>query len=114
VGDALLSYLQHDRPDTTHREVFLSFRAPFLPLGPRGALAGVVCKHLVLAGVRVERPGTHTFRYSCAQRLVEQGMPLKTVADYLGHQDTSSTYRYTMIALEQLRTVATGDGEDLL
>jgi len=114
VGDALLSYLQHGRPDSTHREVFLSFRAPFLPLGPKGALASVVRKHLALAGVRVERPGTHTFRYSCAQRLVEQGMPLKTVADYLGHLDVNTTYRYTMIAMDQLRDVASGEGEDLL
>jgi integrase/recombinase XerD len=114
VGDALLSYLQHGRPDSTHRKVFLSFRAPFLPLGPRGALPAVIRKHMALAGVWVERPGTHTFRYSCAQRLVEQGMPLKTIADYLGHQDPSSTYRYTMIDIDQLRDVALGDGEDLL
>lgn len=114
VGDALLSYLQQGRPNSRHREVFLTFRAPFLPLRPKGGLPSVVCKHMALAGVRVERPGTHTFRYSCAQRLVEQGVPLKSVADYLGHQDVSSTYRYTMIAIDQLREVACGDGEDLL
>ena len=81
---------------------------------PQGALPRVVRKSLALAGVRVERPGTHTFRYSCAQRLVEQGLPLKSVADYLGHQDFNSTYRYTMIAIDQLRDVASVDGEDLL
>lgn len=114
VGDALLAYLQQGRPSSMHREVFLTFRAPFLPLSPKGGLPSIVCKHMALAGVRVERPGTHTFRYSCAQRLVEQGIPLKSVADYLGHQDVSSTYRYTMIAIDQLREVACGDGEDLL
>ena len=114
VGNAVLSYLQHGRPPSTHRQVFLTFRAPFLPLAPKGALPRVVRKSLALAGVRVERPGTHTFRYSCAQRLVEQGLPLKSVADYLGHQDFNSTYRYTMIAIDQLRDVASGDGEDLL
>jgi integrase/recombinase XerD len=114
VGDALLSYLRHGRPDSTHREVFLTFRAPFLPLAPNGALYKAACKSMTLAGVRVERPGTHTFRYSCAQRLVEHGLPLKSVADYLGHQDVNTTYRYTMIAIDQLRDVASGDGEDLL
>ena len=114
VGNALLSYLKQGRPNSTHRQVFLASYAPFRPLALRGVLPEVVCKHMALAGVRVERPGTHTFRYSCAQRLVEQGTPLKAVADYLGHQDVSSTYRYTMIAIDQLREVACGDGEDLL
>lgn len=112
--DALLSYLKQGRPSSTHRQVFLTSYAPFRPLAPKGVLPEVVCKHMALAGVRVERPGTHTFRYSCAQRLVEQGTPLKAIADFLGHQDVSSTYRYTMIAIDQLREVASGDGEDLL
>lgn len=66
------------------------------------------------AGISVAKPGTHSFRYSCAQRLFEVGTPLKTIGDYLGHRNTSTTQRYTMIALDQLREVATGDGEDLL
>ncbi len=41
-------------------------------------------------------------------------MPLKFIGDYLGHRDIGSTQRYTKIALEQLREVAIGDGEDLL
>lgn len=60
------------------------------------------------------RPGTHLFRYSCAQRLLEEGMPLKLIGDYLGHTHAQSTQRYTKIALDQLREVALGDAEDLL
>jgi integrase/recombinase XerD len=62
----------------------------------------------------MERPGTHIFRYSCAQRLFEEGMPLKIIGDYLGHADLHSTQRYTKIAIDQLREVALGDGEDVL
>jgi len=67
-----------------------------------------------VAGVGVERPGTHTFRYSCAQRLLADGLPLKTISDFLGHREADSTQRYTKIAIEQLREVALGDGEGLL
>ncbi len=77
-------------------------------------MIGRVKRYLAKAGLRIARPGTHTFRYSCAQRLFEQGMPLKTIGDYLGHRDTAATLRYTKIDLEHLREVAVGAGEDIL
>jgi integrase/recombinase XerD len=114
VGDAIVAYLRDGRPESSHRCVFLTTVAPFTPLASTDALIGRVKQYLAKAGLRVTRPGTHSFRYSCAQRLFEQGLPLKTIGDYLGHRDTTVTQRYTKIALEQLRDVAVGGGEDLL
>lgn len=114
VGDAILAYLQDGRPKSQSRRMFLSLKAPFLPLAYTAALGIQVRKYMALAGVQVERPGTHTFRYSCAQRLFANGLPLKTIGDFLGHRTPDSTQRYTKIAIEQLREVALGDGEDLL
>ena len=114
VGDAILGYLKHSRPASSHRQVFLSLNAPFRPVAWTAQLGVSVRKYMAKAGIQVERPGTHTFRYSCAQRLFEQNMPLKFIGDYLGHRATGSTQRYTKIALEQLREVAISDGEDLL
>jgi integrase/recombinase XerD len=113
VGAAILAYLQQGRPVSTHREVFLSVLAPFAPLTPGGGLSDQVRMYLAKAGIRVARSGTHSFRYSCAQRLFEEGLPLKTIGDYLGHRDTRTTQHYTMLTLDQLREVALGDGEDL-
>ena len=113
VGEAILAYLQQVRSLSTYREVFLSVYAPFAPL-TRGGLSDQVRKYLAEAGIRVERSGTHSFRYSCAQRLFEKGLPLKTIGDYLGHRDPRTTQHYTMITLERLREAALGDGEDLL
>ncbi len=113
VGEALLDYLQAARPASPHREVFLTMHAPFTPL-LRASLRNRVLDYLRLAGVQVAHPGTHSFRYSCAQRLFEQGMPLKFIGDLLGHRDPNSTERYTKIALDQLREVAAADGEELL
>jgi site-specific recombinase XerD len=114
VGDAIIEYLQNGRPPSSHREVFLSVIAPFRPLLSGFALGSHITKYLQQVGIAIHRPGTHLFRYSCAQRLFEEGMSLKLIGDYLGHADLNSTQRYTKIAFDQLREVALGDAEDLL
>lgn len=113
AGEAILSYLRGGRPESAHRQIFLSTLAPFPPLGST-ALAPVVNKYLARAGIRAGRSGTHIFRYSCAQRLFEEGLSLKSIGDFLGHSHAASTQRYTKIDLDRLRDVASGDGEDLL
>ena len=112
VAQAIIAYLQEGRPASQHREVFLALRPPSAPLGNK--YDKQVRKYLDQAGITIARPGTHTFRYSCAQRLFEEGMALKTIGDFLGHQNPDSTQRYTKIAIEQLRAVASNAGEDLL
>ena len=114
VGNAILAYLQTDRPKSGSRRVFLAVKAPFQPLAYTASLGDQARKYMTLAGVAVERPGTHMFRYSCAQRLFSHGLPLKAISDFLGHREPDSTRRYTKIAIEQLREVSLGDGEDLL
>jgi integrase/recombinase XerD len=113
VGEAILAYLRQGRSSSNHRQVFLSMQAPFAPLTPGGGLNNQLRIYLAKAKIRVARAGTHSFRYSCAQRLFEVGLPLKTIGDYLGHRDPRTTQHYTMITIEQLREVALGDGEDL-
>jgi integrase/recombinase XerD len=73
VADAIVEYLRDGRPVSSHREVFLSVIAPFRPLRSGFALASHIVKYLQRAGIAVDRPGTHLFRYSCAQRLFEEG-----------------------------------------
>jgi integrase/recombinase XerD len=114
VDDAIFAYLRNGRPTSPHREVFLSAIAPFRPLVNNASLASHIVQCLKQAGITVHRPGTHLFRYSCAQRLFEEGMSLKFIGDYLGHTDADSTQRYTKIAIDQLREVALGDAEELL
>ncbi len=114
VDDGIVDYLRNGRPASSHREVFLSVIAPFRQLLNGAALASHIVKYLKQVGIAMKHPGTHIFRYSCAQRLFEEGMSLKCIGDYLGHTDLHSTQRYTKIALNQLREVALGDAEDLL
>ena len=62
----------------------------------------------------VRRPGSHTLRHTCVQRLIDAQFPLKTIGDYVGHRCASATEIYIKVDVESLREVAIGDGEALL
>ena len=113
VGAALLDYLQHGRPQTTDRRVFFRMLAPPAPL-TGGAVSSRAAHHLHRAGIVVPRPGAHTLRHTCVQRLVDAGLPFQVIGDYVGHRGPDSTALYTKIATEALREVALGDGEAIL
>jgi site-specific recombinase XerD len=113
IGEALLDYLRHGRPETADRHVFLRICAPREPVTHR--IVSSRAKHYLLhAGIDVHRPGSHTLRHSCAQRLVDAEFSLKVIGDYLGHRHPASTRVYSKVAIEALREVAVGDGEQLL
>jgi site-specific recombinase XerD len=113
AGSAIVDYLKNGRPATTHREVFMRMSAPLAPIGR----AAVVCRaaHFIRkAGISVPRAGSHVLRHSCVQRLLNAHFSLKHIGDYVGHRSISSTQIYGKLAIEQLRDVAQGDGEDVL
>jgi integrase/recombinase XerD len=113
VGAALLDYLQHGRPKTAERRVFLRVLAPQSPL-TTAAISGRVAYYLHRAGINVPRAGSHTLRHTCVQRLVDADFPFKHIGDYVGHRTPDSTDIYTKVAVEALREVALGDGEEIL
>jgi integrase/recombinase XerD len=113
VADALVVYLREGRPESRHREIFLTQRAPFRPI-QTVAVRHVVKKHLKAAGRDVRGVGAHTLRYSCAQRLFENDFSIKVIGDYLGHRHLGTTQRYIKIDIKSLRSVAINDGEAML
>jgi integrase/recombinase XerD len=113
VGDALADYLQHGRPQTTDRRVFFRAMAPVRPIGA-AAVSCCARQYLLKAGIEVPRPGSHTLRHTCVQRLVDGGFSLKTIGDFVGHRSAKSTEIYAKVDVENLREVALGDGEEVL
>ena len=113
VGAALIDYIKNARPAATDRHVFFRTLAPFEPIGS-AAITSRATFYIRKAGIQVRRPGSHTLRHSCVQRLVDANFSLKHIGDYVGHRNASSTQIYAKIAVERLRTVALGDGEDVL
>jgi len=113
VGEAIIDYLRHGRPDTSDRHVFFRAVAPRRPIGA-AAVSAIARTYLLKAGVQVPRPGSHTLRHSAVQRLVDADFNLKTIGDFIGHRSARSTEVYAKVAVEALREVALGEGEAVL
>ena len=111
VGTAIVDYLKSGRPVTRSRRVFFRIMAPCDPI-EYNAVSCRVTYYLQQAGIVVPRPGSHTLRHTCVQRLVDAGWPLKAIGDYVGHRSAASTEVYSKIAIETLREVVCGDGEE--
>jgi len=113
VGEAIVAYLQHGRPVTADRHVFFRAMAPQQPIG-KAAISCCARHYLLKAGIDVPRPGSHTLRHTCVQRLVDADFTLKTIGDFVGHRSAASTEIYAKVAVESLRQVALGDAEEVL
>ena len=87
--------------------------APLAPIG-FAAVVGRAAHFIRKTGISVPRVGSHVLRHSCVRRLLNAHFSLKYIGDYVGHRGASSTQIYTKIAIEQLREVALGNGEDVL
>ena len=114
VGEALVDYLRHGRPPSSDdRHVFFRAVAPRRPVS-RVAVSACARHYLLKAGIQVPRPGSHTLRHTCVQRLVDDGFGFKAIGDFIGHRSPASTEIYAKVAIEPLRQVALGDGEQVL
>jgi site-specific recombinase XerD len=106
-ANALLEYLQHGRPATPFREVFLRSLAPYRPLCGGGALYCMLGRRLRAVGVVLPgKRGVHLLRHSRAVSLLRGGVPVKVIGDVLGHRSARSTAVYLKLASEDLRAVA--------
>ncbi len=109
VGDALIDYLQHGRPVTQYREVFLRVNAPIEPLGATNNLHHLITFYRRRAGIPLparQEKGLHSLRHTVATRLLEADTPLETIAAILGHRSLDATRLYTKVDVEALRSVA--------
>ncbi len=89
TGKAIAAYLQHERPKTDSRAVFVRHNAPRgLPVGP-----DLVRKAIRQAYARAGLPYTrsHLLRHTMANRLLTGGSSLKEVADVLRHRSLNTT-----------------------
>lgn len=112
VAQAILRYLLEVRPTRPDRTLFFTLSAPIRPLS-QGALGTIVRGRLKRLGIVVGRRGPHALRHAAAQHLLDQGMSMKMIGDFLGHRKQSSTAIYAKVNLSALREVADFDLEGL-
>ena len=113
VGQAIIRYLKEARPQSLHREVFLTVEAPIQPL--RGSsIWTIVAKRTSALEPPMERRGPHALRHASATHLLAEGFSLKQIGDHLGHRLSKTTAVYAKVNLTQLREVANFSLEGLL
>jgi integrase len=113
VGEAIVDYLKNARPKSKDRHLFFRRIAPYEPIR-EAAISTRAGLYIRKAGIQIPRAGSHTLRHTCVQRLVDADFSLKAIGDYVGHRSPASTQIYSKVAIEALRQVALGDGEEAL
>jgi integrase/recombinase XerD len=107
VGAAVADYLLHGRPQSHAPHVFLRHAAPRDPLTSPASVSRIVTRCLRRAQIATpERPGVHLLRHSLATRMVNTGVPIKQIADVLGHRSINTTAIYTKVDMARLVDVA--------
>ena len=104
TGKAIAAYLEHERPKTSNRAVFVRAVAPRdKPVGP-----DLVRKTIRQAYGRAGLPYTcsHLLRHTMANRLLASGSSLKEVADVLRHRSLNTTMIYAKLDSRALTEVA--------
>ena len=109
---AILDYFKNGRPDKTltkSRNVFVRHNAPYDAFGQDNNLHSIVSKYMKRSGIDMQnyrKHGLHSLRHAIAGNLLEQGVPIATIAEILSHSSTETTRIYTKIGLGELETCA--------
>lgn len=106
VGELLADYILNGRPHIDNPYLFLSHRAPVGQLQTSTGVARIVKQRLRAAGIVAPSYGAHLLRHSLATRMINTGIPIKEIADLLGHASIDTTAIYTKVDIEHLATVA--------
>ena len=105
VGTAIANYLIHGRPRVSFPQVFLRHLTPVGPITSTHGIGDIVEKHLSRAGIQSSNHGAHLLRHSLATRMVNQAVPIKQIADMLGHASIDTTAIYTKVNTTHLAAV---------
>jgi site-specific recombinase XerD len=106
VRDAFHVYVSRFRPRTDSDRLFVRHpRFRGAPLDVSAASHAMRCAYR-RCGFPASWMGVHRLRHTFASRLYASGVPVKEVADLLGHRDLDSTHHYTRVDFDGLRQLA--------
>ena len=111
IGNAIVDYLLHGRPQSLESYIFLRIQAPYTKLSGHSSIYHVVSMYMKKAGIRQsegEQRGSHCLRHTVAARLLATEAPLPIISSILGHADKNSARVYLSTDLEHLRACALG------
>ena len=110
VGNAVISYLKHGRPETGASEIIVSHESS--KKGKKLSTAtihSIVKKHMKKAGIKnweQKKHGPHSLRHSLAANLLRKNISIPVISTVLGHQSTESTKVYISVDNARLKQCA--------
>lgn len=107
IGDAIIDYLKHGRPESNLPFVFLRQIPPYDNMD-HNALNGIIQKYISRSGIKYDERhhGPHAFRHSLATNLLAKEIPLPVISSVLGHKCTESTMFYLRVDVNSLKKCA--------
>lgn len=106
VGAAIVSYLQHGRPRSDSRRLFLLSVAPYSEFKNASGVQTVAHSAIRRAGITgLAHRGSHAFRHSLATGLLRSGATLTEIGQLLRHQQQDTTRIYAKVDVTSLRAL---------
>jgi len=107
VGEAIAAYLEHGRPTSRDRHLFLRSVAPIRGLMEGSDAIGSIVRYaLNRAGVDTPHRGSHQFRHALAVHMLRVGASLPEIGHVLRHRSPQTTSIYAKVDLTALRALA--------
>ncbi|HEY3855136.1 MAG TPA: tyrosine-type recombinase/integrase [Verrucomicrobiae bacterium] len=104
LARALVDYLQHGRPPTDSRALFVRHQAPLGRALQAHHVRGAIRRAFKRCGIKSDQ--VHLLRHTFATQLHRKGVGLKAIADLLGHASLDTSARYALVDLDELRRAA--------
>ena len=107
VGDALLAYIEQERPRVDQGAVFLTIVAPYRPFTQSSHVSSVVALALKRAGISdPPSTGASLLRHSAATSMLRAGATLEAVGTVLRHRSLDMTAHYAKVDIPMLEQIA--------
>lgn len=107
VGDAVLAYIEQERPRVGEETVFLTMIAPYKPFAISSSVSTIVARALQRAGI-TDAPsrGASLLRHSAATSMLRSGATLEAVGTVLRHRSLDMTAHYAKVDIAMLERIA--------
>jgi len=105
VGDALVDYIQNERPNSREQRVILKCIAPMRPAS-RTLISSIVRRAIDRTGMDTPSAGAHLLRHSAATAMLAQGATLAQIGSVLRHSSINTTAIYAKVDTNLLNKVA--------
>lgn len=103
IGDSIVDYIQHGRPKSDLKFIFLRAASPYVQM-TNSALYEILNKYFRKSNVEYaeKKHGAHAMRHSLATNMLRNGTPLHVITESLGHESINNTMVYLNLDIDSI------------